>query len=263
MEAIVEQAQKGDPVALERLLEQIAPRVLRFGLRMCKHTADSEDVLQDTLLNILGHLHEFQGRSSFTSWVFMLTRSACIRRRRGLKNLPAAPLDELTSVLLSQDSPETNASERQLGQIVEEALLKLPEEYREVVLLRDVESLTAPEAATALGLSVDALKSRLHRARQALRELLRPALETRATTPSGTCPDIMLLWSRKLEGDLSALDCSEMEKHLSSCPSCNDTCHALRTALVACHREATPEGVSPEIQAQVKAAVHQWLNQGR
>ncbi|MGC4069450.1 MAG: sigma-70 family RNA polymerase sigma factor [Polyangiaceae bacterium] len=260
MEDLVRQAQSGDPSAVERLLEQIAPSIQRFGQRMCQNTADSEDVLQDTLLNVLGHLKEFEGRSSFTSWVFSLTRSACTRRRRGLKNQAMAPLDDIGETLKSTHTPEQGASERELSRLLESALDRLSEEHREVLLLRDVESLTAPEAADILGISVDALKSRLHRARQALRQALRPVLEPQAAAASASCPDIMQLWSQKLEGDLDALDCAQMEKHLLTCPACNSACSALKTALMACRREATND-VSQEVQAQVKAAVRIWMNQ--
>lgn len=262
MEELVRQAKLGDAIALEKLLVEIAPSVQRFGFRMCQNAPDADDVLQDTLMSILGHLHEFEGRSSFTSWVFALTRSACTRRRRGLKNKPKEQVDELEGTLQSLDTPEQGASDREMGRLLEDALESLPEDYREVILLRDVESLTAPEAAESLGISVDALKSRLHRARQALRLALRPALEPQAPPPLSGCPDIMLLWSRKLEGDLDALDCTEMEKHLVTCPSCNAACSALKTALVACQRSTKAE-VPQAIQAQVKDALRQWVGQSQ
>jgi RNA polymerase sigma-70 factor (ECF subfamily) len=258
MEDLVRQAQSGDPSALEQLLAQIAPSIQRFGHRMCQNAADSEDVLQDTLINVLGHLKEFEGRSSFTSWVFSLTRSACTRRRRGLKNQTMAPLDDLGDTLSSTHTPEQGASERELSRLLESALDRLSDEHREVLLLRDVEALTAPEAAEVLGISVDALKSRLHRARQSLRQALEPVLEPQAPPASATCPDIMQLWSRKLEGDLDALDCAQMEKHLLTCPACNSACSALKTALMACRREVHND-VSPEIQSQVKSALRIWM----
>jgi RNA polymerase sigma-70 factor (ECF subfamily) len=262
MEELVRQAQSGDPSALEKLLGAIAPSVQRFGMRMCQNPTDSEDVLQDTLMNILGHLHEFEGRSSFSSWVFTLTRSACMRRRRGLKNQPKEPFEEVEGLLESSQTPEQGASDREMSKLLESALLLLPDEYREVILLRDVESLTAPEAADTLGISVDALKSRLHRARQALRQALRPALEPQTPAVAAGCPDIMLLWSRKLEGDLDALDCAQMENHLVNCPSCNAACSALKSALLACRHEAERD-VSPEIQQQVKSALRVWMHQGQ
>jgi RNA polymerase sigma-70 factor (ECF subfamily) len=144
--------------------------------------------------------------------------------------------------------------------IITQALDELSDEYREVILLRDVESLTAPEAAETLGISVDALKSRLHRARQALRDTLRPALEPKVAPAPAGCPDIMLLWSRKLEGELDALDCAEMEKHLAQCPICESACATLKAALGACQREASRD-VPAEIQEQVRSAVRRWLKQ--
>ena len=117
--------------------------------------------------------------------------------------------------------------------------------------------MSAPEAASSLGITVDALKSRLHRAREALRAALRPLLEpTSLQAPSG-CPDVALLWSKKLEGDLSQGDCSAMEKHLATCPACGGACDALKRALLACQRVRTEE-VPSEIQARVKAAVRAW-----
>jgi RNA polymerase sigma-70 factor, ECF subfamily len=258
MDELVRLAKGGDQAALEQLLTSIAPSILRFGMRLCKNGHDSEDVLQDTLMSILGHLPEFEGRSSFTSWVFALTRSACTRRRRGLKNRAGLELDEACDISGAGPTPEQDADSLEMGQLLRRALENLSLEYREVILLRDVESLTAPEAADALGISVDALKSRLHRARQALRNELRPVLEPKAPPVLATCPDIMALWSRKLEGDLDAIDCAEMEKHLAGCPSCESTCAALKAALGACRREATRE-VSPLIQEQVRSALRVWL----
>lgn len=259
MEELVRLAQSGDPAALEKLLASVAPKIQRFGVRMCKDRTDSEDVLQDTLMTILQHLREFEGRSSFTSWVFSLTRSACTRRRRGLKNQSGVELDESHGVTEERPSPEQGAESRQMSLILAQALERLPDDYREAILLRDVESLTAPEAAETLGISVDALKSRLHRARQALREALRPVLEPKAAPAASSCPDIMLLWSRKLEGELDALDCAEMERHLAHCPACESACASLKTALGACRREAERD-VPPEIQAEVRSAVRRWLN---
>lgn len=132
-------------------------------------------------------------------------------------------------------------------------------------MLRDVEGLTAPETAAALGVSVDAVKSRLHRAREALRTALRPLLEpvapraTPAAGPAGTCPDVSDLWSRKLEGDLSQDDCASIEGHLLTCPACAGACDALKRALLAC-RHVSARAVPPEVQARVKAAIRAWAS---
>lgn len=220
---------------------------------MCRHDADADDVLQDTLLAVATHLDAFQGRSSLASWVFTLARTACARKRRGLKNQPHisdSTAGELTS---SGDTPEQAASDRQLRHALDAALRALSEEHREVILLRDMEGLSAPDVAESLGISVQAVKSRLHRARLSLRENLSVLLEQPRVVLPG-CPDVLTAFSRKLEDDLAAEDCAAMEKHVASCPSCGSACAALQSALGACRAEA--HGPVPvQVQARVKAAI--------
>ncbi len=257
IDALLERARAGDARALEQLLATVAPSVHRFGLRMCKNADDAEDVLQDTLLSIATHLGEFEGRSSLLSWVFTLARTACSRRRRGLKNRPMTRAEDVPEASDSAPTPEQSAADHELAAAVGRALDALADDHREVIALRDIEGLTAPEAAEALGISVDALKSRLHRARESLREALRPVLEPSPTRPSASCPDVVALWSKKLEGDLRTEDCAAMEAHLKTCPACGAACDALKRALLACQRSARDE-VAPEVQARVKAAVRAW-----
>jgi RNA polymerase sigma-70 factor, ECF subfamily len=257
---LVTRARAGDRRALEEVLSIIAPSVRRFGLRMCRDVHDAEDVLQDTLLNVANHLGEFEGRSSLSSWVFALTRSACTRRRRGLKNRPPISDDRLAATPDDRPTPEDRASDQELASALSSALDGLSDDYREVILLRDIEGLSAPEAASSLGMTVDALKSRLHRAREALREALRPLLEPTPAHPPSGCPEVAVLWSKKLEGDLSQGDCAAMEKHLATCPACEAACDALKRALLACERVRTEE-VPPEVQARVKAALRAWAAQ--
>jgi RNA polymerase sigma-70 factor (ECF subfamily) len=261
MDELVARARRGERAALEAVLAAVAPAVHRFGLRMCKNVHDAEDVLQDTLLNIANHLGDFEGRSSLSSWVFALTRSACTRKRRGLKNQPTFGDERIADTPDVAPSPETHTADHELASALSAALNALPVDYREVILLRDVEGLSAPEAASSIGISVDALKSRLHRARDALRTALRPVFEpVRQQTRSG-CPDVAALWSQKLEGDLSVLDCSAMEQHLAGCAVCGAAADALRRALLACQSVRT-EPVPPAVQERVKAAVRAWSAPG-
>ena len=262
MDPLVARAQQGDKRALETLLSQVAPSIHRFGMRMCRSETDAEDVLQDTLLTIATHLEEFEGRSSFSSWVFALTRSACARRRRGLKNKPPVSSDAVPEPRDESGGPDSDVESRQLEAALNQALVGLSDDHREVILLRDIEGLPAADAARVVGISVDALKSRLHRARGALREALAPLLEPAALTPKASCPDVLQMWSNNLEGDLSATDCAAMERHIESCPACSTRCHALRKALWVCQRSAT-SAVRPEVQAQVKAALSAWAREGR
>jgi RNA polymerase sigma-70 factor (ECF subfamily) len=254
--ALIERAKAGDRAALEQLLEQIAPLVHRFGLRMCRHAADAEDVLQDTLLSVADHLAEYEGRASLASWVFMLARTACARRRRGLKNQPHLPEEAAGEAASAESSPEQAAGQKQLRAALERALAALSDEQREVLLLRDMEGLSAPEVAASLGLSVEAVKSRLHRARAKLREELEAVLERESPARLPGCPDVIAGFSRKLEGELGADDCAAMEKHLETCPACGAACSTLRQALWACSTQPVGE-VAPEVQARVKAAIRE------
>jgi RNA polymerase sigma-70 factor, ECF subfamily len=257
---LVERARGGDREALGAVLASVAPSVHRFALRMCKNGHDADDVLQDTLMNVAKHLGDFEGRAALTSWVFTLTRNACARRRRGLKNRPPVSDDRVAEAADTAPTPEARAAGQEMMTALSAALDALPDDYREVILLRDVEELTAAETAAALEVSVDAVKSRLHRAREALRAALRPLLEpARAPTPSAGCPDVVAMWSKKLEGDLSQGDCASMEAHIATCPTCSGACDALKRALLACQRVRDAD-VPPEIQARVKAAVRAWAD---
>lgn len=246
---------------MEDLLASVAPSIRRFALRMCRNEADADDVLQDALVSIAAHLDTFEGRSSVPSWAFALTRSACARRRRGKKNQPAEDDEVLQTQAHDGPGPEERAASLEMTALVARVLEGLPDEYREVLLLRDAEGLTASEAALALGVSVDALKSRLHRARAALREALRPIF-TDVPPPSPACPDVVHALSRKLEDELDADACAQMEKHVEACTSCARTCDVLKDALRACRSSSEPK-LTPEIEARVRSVVGRWVAQHR
>jgi RNA polymerase sigma-70 factor (ECF subfamily) len=254
-EVLLTRARAGDAAAMERLLTEVAPAVHRFGLRMCRHPNDADDVLQDTLIAVANNLASFEGRSSLQSWVFTLARTACSRRRRGLKNRPHRPEDEAPELADDKESPEDQLLRRDMTARVNAALDGLPQQFREVIELRDVQGLSAKEAAEHLGLTVEALKSRLHRGRSLLRE----ALATNVERGRADCPDVVAAFSKKIEGDLSNADCAVIEKHVNGCPSCKAKCDALREALALC--KATTEGpVPPAVQHRVREAVRSWAD---
>lgn len=258
MDLLIERAKSGEREAMEALLTQLSPAIHRFSMTLCRNPGEAEDVEQDTLLSVASHLTNFEGRSSLTSWVFALARSACNRRRRGKKNQPTLGEEALSTLQDEGPSPEQATEQEQMTRALSAALSVLPEDYRDAIHLRDIEGLSAQEAAEALGISVDALKSRLHRARSALREQIRPLLEPPPPVPSAACPEVAELWSRKREGDLSSVDCAAIEKHVEGCAACASICDNLRAALVLCqrHKEAP---VPPAVRARVRAAVEAWL----
>ena len=175
-------AQAGDPRALETLLERYYPRVLGFGRRMCRDDSDGEDVAQDTLLAAARTVRRFRGGASLSTWLYTIARSFCIKKRRRGKFAPAREesIDHLARQLPADDrSPEQAAMDRELEVALVEAIAGLEPMYKEVLLLRDVEGLTAPEVASVIGISVGAVKSRLHRARTTVRRALASKVEPR------------------------------------------------------------------------------------
>jgi RNA polymerase sigma-70 factor (ECF subfamily) len=253
--ALVAEAQRGERPAMEALLVALAPRVERFGRRLCgANSPDVDDTLQDALLAIARNLHAFEGRSALSSWVFTLVRSACAHRRRGLKNQPAIPLEALAEVGDPAPSPHEHAERRERVEAVERALLRLPVEYREVLLLRDVEGLSAAEAAATLEIGVPALKSRLHRARAMLRAALAPVFSPDQVGPDASCPDVLGALSQRLEDDLAPEACSLLEAHVRTCSACGALCDTLKGALGVCG-ELGREGPSPAREAELRRIV--------
>jgi RNA polymerase sigma-70 factor (ECF subfamily) len=123
----------------------------------------------------------------------------------------------------------------ELREAVAAAIRSLPPPLREAVILRDVEGLSAREAAAVLRVGERALKSRLHRARLELRLRLQP-LVTHEAVPSRArrCPDIARSWSLHLEGEVSSAICARLEAHVRACPECAATCRTMRATLRSC-----------------------------
>jgi RNA polymerase sigma-70 factor, ECF subfamily len=263
---VLSAARAGDPDALDALLRRYQPSIYRFGLRMCRDEEDAKDVLQETLFAAARALREFRGSSSLSTWLYSIARGFCIKKRRRSKFAPAEelPLDAASPALEVPDPgpPLDEAlANREVEKAVEAAIRSLKPEWREVLLLRDVEGLTAQEVAEVLGLRAEAVKSRLHRARAAVRAALKPLLEEAAPPPSPTCPDIAGQLSRYLEGEISREACAGLESHVSSCPRCRGACDALRQVLGVCRALPEPR-VPAAVQESVRSGIRRILSPG-
>ncbi|HEU4385070.1 MAG TPA: sigma-70 family RNA polymerase sigma factor [Anaeromyxobacteraceae bacterium] len=270
-EALLDAARRGDRRALEELLSRHERRVYRFGLKMCRDAEDAKDVLQDTLLAVARGVKDFRGAASVSTWLYTIARSFCIKKRRRSKFAPAEESslerDSATEVREIADTartPDESLAGRQIETALEEAIGSLAPMYREVLVLRDVEGLTAPEVAEVLGLTVEAVKSRLHRARVAVRQAVAPLLgvpEPAAAAGAAlavACPDILAVFSRHLEGEISADVCADMEKHLQACQHCRSRCDSLQRTLAMCRRSPLPEVPAP-VQVSVREALRKFL----
>lgn len=250
-EETLKKAQGGETAAIRALLLELQPQIYRFGLRMCRHPQDAEDVLQETMLSLVKNLESYRGESKLSTWVFTIARSFCIKKRRKKKGEPSAPVPLVEDVLSVASFARTQHQDLEAKESwakVADGLARLSQEYREVLLLRDVEGLSAEETAQILGLGLSAMKSRLHRARK----LLRTELQGLESGPN--CPDIATAFSEQLEGDLSPLSCAELEKHIETCASCKGICEALRKDLRIC-QSAPSLPVPPDVEARIRRAI--------
>ncbi|HEX2732146.1 MAG TPA: sigma-70 family RNA polymerase sigma factor [Polyangiaceae bacterium] len=256
-------ARQGDEVALELLVEEYAPRILRFSRKLCRDEQDAQEIVQQTLLSVASRIGQFRGESSFSSWLYSIARSHCIKlRTRGDAARSIESLEDHERELASAggQAPDERLARGELETALQAALAALEPQQREVLLLRDVEGLSAPEVARALGLTVEAVKSRLHRARKALQSRLGPWLEQNTASPA--CPDVVELLSRHQEGDVTPGVCREMEAHVDQCPDCAKRCHSLRHTLSLCNASPLPV-LSPELKAVVQAQIRRSLGRQR
>jgi RNA polymerase sigma-70 factor, ECF subfamily len=264
---LVEAARRGDRAALSRLLEQHQQRVFGFGVKMCGDVEDAKDVAQETLLTLVRTLPGFRGEASVSTWLYTVARSFCIKKRRRTKGAPAhhERLDTVTQETASDaaaavSTPEQMLQSREARDAVAAALDTLDPDWREVIVLRDIEGLSAAEVAQVTGLGVAAVKSRLHRARAALRTNL-VALVGGAAAPAPTsCPDVLTMFSKKLEDEISPEVCAQMEDHLQGCQHCRGLCDSLKKTLAACRALPTPS-VPEKVQESLRRAVAQAMQE--
>jgi RNA polymerase sigma-70 factor (ECF subfamily) len=184
--------QTGPPLTPERVFREYAPRIYNLARRMLGTDADAEDVTQDVLLQVVRKLDTFRGESAFPTWLHRVTVNAALSHRqkhaRHHQHQVRDPLDRFladgghgTPVRPWSVEPDRQALDRETHELIERSIAALPETYRDVYVLADVEGLPNSEIAEALGLSVPAVKSRLHRGRLLMREALAPHFEE--TTP--------------------------------------------------------------------------------
>jgi RNA polymerase sigma-70 factor (ECF subfamily) len=167
--SLLQAAQQGDAAALERVLALAQPDIRRYARRTCATSQDVEDAVQDTLWVLYRKLGMVRTLGLLSAWLMAVVRHACLRVARRAARLRAAEqLDEADALGRLAHLPD-----EALRLDLARALESLPAHYRELVLLRDVEELTIDEIAQALGLTREAAKGRLRRARALMQEYLR------------------------------------------------------------------------------------------
>jgi len=185
---LVERVLAGDRRAFEPLVRRHERRVFRVTLAILGNIEDAEEAMQDTFVKAFRHLDQFRRAARFTTWLTRIAVNAAIEKRKSRKDfVPLSESETVEEQFLTKhyepwkSNPEQVYGKQELHRIVEEAIRALPPIYREAFVLRDIEELSAEEAAEALGITVPALKSRLLRGRLMMRENLAGMLEERPT----------------------------------------------------------------------------------
>lgn len=189
--ALVSRLRAGDDQAFAEFVRTHVGRLLATARRFFKSEDDARDAVQEAFLKVHTAIDRFEGGSRLSTWVHRIVVNACLMKLRSRRRHPEEPIDALLPSFLDEghaaepvlpweDDVVARMERRELRSLVRAAIDRLPETYRTVLLLRDIEELDTSETAVLLAVTENAVKIRLHRARQALRTLLDPHLCRRA-----------------------------------------------------------------------------------
>jgi RNA polymerase sigma-70 factor (ECF subfamily) len=179
--ALLDRIRAGDKAACSECVELHSPGVYRLALRMMRNEAEAEDVVQETFLSAFKAIGSFEGRSGLSTWLYRIAHNAALMRLRRVQPLVVSvdePLELEDGAEVPRELhdwcclPERDFETAEARTELERAIHELPEKLRAVFVLRELEGLTTEQAAEALDLSVENVKTRLHRARLWLRERL-------------------------------------------------------------------------------------------
>jgi len=188
---LVELCREGDSAAMERLIIKYQNRIYNTILKICANVDDAAELTQETFVKIIENIDKFEGRSSFYTWAFRiavnLTLNYCKRNvRLGFKSLDAQSDEstQQTKKVLKQfltdarsPDPAVEVQAKEIGELVIKALMKLDDDQRTIIVLRDIEGMNYAHIAQVLNIELGTVKSRLSRARSNLREFLEAVLQ--------------------------------------------------------------------------------------
>jgi RNA polymerase sigma-70 factor (ECF subfamily) len=181
----IERLRAGDRDAFADLVREHGPRMLGQARRFLPGEHDAQDAVQDAFLSAFRAIGTFDGRAQLSTWLHRITINACLMKLRTRRRRPERSIESLLPTFLPDghqtrsarewsEDPVNGLDREQTDRQIREALDELPDAHRTVLMLRDIEGLSTEHAAEVLEISQDAVKTRLHRARQALRTLLEP-----------------------------------------------------------------------------------------
>jgi RNA polymerase sigma-70 factor, ECF subfamily len=183
-EAVIARIRDGEPWCFEILMRRHNRRVFRATRAILKRDDEAEDVMQEAYVRAYEHLSEFRAEASFATWLTRIAIHEALARKRKeqrFERLDAAPRASMVMSVEPHRSPEQQVNDQQLRAVLERAIDALPDEFRTVFVLRAVEQMTGAETAACLDIPEETVKTRLHRARLRLQELIVHALDAKST----------------------------------------------------------------------------------
>ncbi len=180
-EELVDLTRKGERSAFDELFQRHEPRLSAFTRYICNNEDRAEDTCQESFIKAFEAISKFRGQSSFTTWLHQIAKNLCWSKKRKDKNHRMESVESAAfgdkpanhkDIIDWSHQPDKILLQKELDGILDKAILKLPQDYRAVITLRDIEELSNEEVSQILGLSIPALKSRLHRARLFVRSEL-------------------------------------------------------------------------------------------
>ncbi len=254
---------KGDG-SVEEALALLQNTVFNFSMKVCGHREDAEDTMQDVLLKFLPYLTKFENAQALAVWLYKVARNNCLTKRRHGKSHPREHLsleelmpsgDELAALSAGFDAtPEAWALRGEKADLLRNAILKVPAQYRLILVLHDMEGLSVDEVARVSGLRQGTVRVRLHRARLFVRRELakrhskgtvRRALP--AENKPRSCRELFAALSDYMDGALDGAMCDELEKHLHGCAPCENFLASLERTVRECRSlqlECGPENTN-------------------
>ncbi|HVA71664.1 MAG TPA: sigma-70 family RNA polymerase sigma factor [Candidatus Limnocylindrales bacterium] len=260
MRAEVEQAiqalQDNQPGATEQALALLQQTVFSFSMKVCGQREDAEDTAQETLLRAISQLASFSSSKALAVWLYKVAKTQCLMSRRKSK---FAPPQHLSLELLMPNPqelerltapsfaiPDKTLLRKEQTEQLHKAILKLPPDFRLILVLHDMEELSTKEVASVTGLREGTVRVRLHRARVFLRNVLAGAgHSTHRTTKSRShqrshCKQLFRELSDYLDGALDPSRCDALERHLPDCQPCKIFLSSLEHTVKELRRRQLP-----------------------
>jgi len=269
LQSAITELQKGNPDSMERALALLQQTAFSFSMKVCGHREDAEDTAQETLLRSVPKLTQFDSPEALAVWLYKVARSRCLMSRRRSKFAPKQTLSlddllpdrgQLAALTASGEvGPEQQLLREENREELQHAVLKIPPDYRMVLVLHDMEELSTEEVAEITGLREGTVRVRLHRARVFLRNQLarkiKPATRSKRQ-PSARCKRLFALLSDYVDQQIDPSLCADVEGHLGGCSPCQAYLASLEETVRRCRRHCTEE-LKAKVRAQVRHLIRE------